>query len=115
MRLFDRKNEEWRLDAMCRGMDVNLFFPEQGVDVRQIHAIKEICESCSVKVECLESALNTEMDLYGFYGGKSARQRRTIRSQREWDSNPIRATSTIYDDESEETLDMECQDEESLA
>ena len=36
MRLFDRKNEEWRLDAMCRGMDVNLFFPEQGVDVSDV-------------------------------------------------------------------------------
>jgi len=115
MRLFNRKNEEWRLDAMCRGMDVNLFFPEQGVDVRQIHAIKEICESCSVKVECLESALNTEMDLYGFYGGKSARERRTIRSQREWDRNSARATSSLHDNESTETLDLECQNEKSLA
>ena len=68
-----------------------------------------------VNVECLESALNTEMDLYGFYGGKSARERRTIRSKREWDRNSIRSTSTVYDDESTETLDLECQDEESLA
>jgi hypothetical protein len=115
MRLFDRKNEEWRLNAMCRGMDVNIFFPEVGVDVKHIHAIKEICGSCPVNVECLESALNTEMDLYGFYGGKSARERRTIRSQREWDRNSARTTSTIHDDESTETLDLECENKKSLA
>ena len=115
MRLYDRRNEEWRSQAECRGMDVNLFFPEQGVDIKHIHAIKEICRSCQVKVECLESALNTEMDLYGFYGGKSARERRTIRSQREWDLNPIKATRAVHDDESTETLDLECENEKSLA
>jgi WhiB family redox-sensing transcriptional regulator len=115
MRIYDRKNEEWRLKALCRGMDTNIFFPELGVDIKQIHAIKELCESCPVNVECLESALNTEMDLYGFYGGKSARQRRTIRSQREWDRNSVRTTSAIHDDESTEALDLECENEESLA
>lgn len=115
MRLYNHRNEEWRLQAECRGMDTNIFFPELGVDIKHIHAIKEICESCLVNVECLESALNTEMDLYGFYGGKSARERRTIRSQREWDRNSVRATRTIYDDESTETLDLECENEKSLA
>lgn len=115
MRIYDRRNEEWRLEAVCRGMDVNIFFPELGVDIKHVHAIKEICGSCPVNVECLESALNTEMDLYGFYGGKSARERRTIRSQREWDRNSARATSSLHDNESTETLDLECQDEKSLA
>ena len=115
MRIYDRRNEEWRLEALCRGMDTNVFFPELGVDIKHIRAIKEICGSCPVNVECLESALNTEMDLYGFYGGKSARERRTIRSQREWDRNPARTTRTIYDDESTETLDLECENEKSLA
>jgi WhiB family redox-sensing transcriptional regulator len=115
MRIYDRKNEEWRLEASCRGMDTNIFFPELGVDIKHIQAIKELCGSCPVNVECLESALNTEMDLYGFYGGKSARQRRTIRSQREWDRNPVRTTRTIHDDESTETLDLECENEKSMA
>jgi hypothetical protein len=115
MRIYDRKNEEWRIKASCRGMNVNIFFPEVGVDIKHIHAIKELCGSCPVNVECLESALNTEMDLYGFYGGKSARERRTIRSQREWDRNSARTTSAIHDDEPTETLDLECENEKSLA
>jgi len=115
MRLYHRKNEEWRIKAACRGMDVNLFFPEAGVHISQIRAIRAICESCSVKVECLESTLYSDMDLHGFFGGKSPRERRAIRSQEEWDLNPVRTTSTVYDDESAETLDLECENEKSLA
>ena len=115
MKIYHHRNEEWRLEAVCRGLDTNIFFPELGVDIKHIHAIKAMCASCPVNVECLESALNTEMDLYGFYGGKSARERRTIRSQREWDRNSVRATRTVHDNESTETLDLECKNEESLA
>ena len=115
MRLFDRRNEEWRTQAVCKGMDVNLFFPDVGVHISQIKEIRAICETCPVKVECLESALYSDMDLHGFFGGKSPRERRTIRSQKEWDRYSVRTTRTIHDNESEETLDMECQDKESLA
>ena len=46
----------WRRSAACRGADPDLFFPERGSH-RPVEALA-YCEECSVRSECLASALN---------------------------------------------------------
>lgn len=76
----------WTDDAVCRGIDTELFFPEKGGEAPMIvKRAKEICNSCPVQVECLEFALTIETagaQRHGVWGGTTARERDRIRAQR---------------------------------
>ena len=55
---FDDPNG-WRKDALCRGVDTNLFFPagELGEEpVLHAETAKAVCFRCPVREECLEYA-----------------------------------------------------------
>ena len=66
---------KWSAQAACRSEDVNLFFPGSGgSDLRA----KKICMSCTVRAQCLDTALRVP-DTVGVWGGTSERQRRRIR------------------------------------
>ena len=55
----------WRGHAACQEADPLLFFPENST---QKAAARAICAKCSVKTECLQSALDNN-DLFGMWGG----------------------------------------------
>lgn len=68
----------WQDQAACLGMDPDLFFPERGASTRDA---KSICNSCPVRVDCLEYAL-ANGEKFGIWGGMSERERRRIRRMR---------------------------------
>lgn len=72
----------WRNEAACKGMSTEIFYPEQGNPKHwgNVRLARETCESCPVSSECLEEAVVTR-ELFGFWGGKSVKQRRPIRKQ----------------------------------
>lgn len=74
-------NSDWIKHAACRGKPIEIFFIERGQSSREA---KEICNSCSVKSECLEDALDVkhEIDMFGIFGGLSPRERRKERHRR---------------------------------
>jgi WhiB family redox-sensing transcriptional regulator len=53
---------DWRESAVCLGMDPDLFFPiGTSISVAtlvQTDEAKDVCDSCPVVRQCLESALN---------------------------------------------------------
>jgi WhiB family redox-sensing transcriptional regulator len=63
----------WRKHAACRGMDTNLFYPEQGFNghVKQRQA-QAVCAGCPVQAECLQ-ALGRYSG--GIVGGQTTAQR----------------------------------------
>lgn len=65
----------WFEKAACKGMDVNLFFPERGKPVPDI--VRETCAGCPVQQECLKYGLSQSLQI-GIFGGMSGRQRDTI-------------------------------------
>ena len=69
--------ESWRNQAACRGMDTNVFFPEEGGPSSGQEA-KAVCAICPVADECLLSAV-VNGERLGVWGGKGERQRRSIR------------------------------------
>lgn len=73
--------DDWRLLAVCRGSNVNVFFPEagQGDKVKQARAI---CATCPVTSECLELGMQEGNEEHGIYGGKTGRERRNLRAER---------------------------------
>jgi WhiB family redox-sensing transcriptional regulator len=74
-----KQEENWQSKAICNGL-TNLFYGPiaerpQARDRRERQA-KQICDECPVVKQCLEFAL--ENDEYGFWGGKSEEERRTL-------------------------------------
>jgi WhiB family redox-sensing transcriptional regulator len=76
------RTEQWRLQASCRSVDPDLFFPigATGTAVDHITSAKAVCADCPVQRPCLEYALATNQDS-GVWGGTSEEERRTLRRQ----------------------------------
>jgi Transcription factor WhiB len=73
----------WRLDAACREVDPELFFPEPG-QVPQAAAAKAVCAGCAVRGPCLEAALHgpqAHQDHTGIFAGTTASDRVRLRGR----------------------------------
>lgn len=72
----------WTKKALCRGMDVEIFFPERGVPTLQHRLkIRELCNECPVRLECLKVGLASDRQS-GYFGGFSANQRESFISRK---------------------------------
>lgn len=76
----------WQDIAACKGMDPTIFFgPESAETVKEKRdredAAKAICNTCSVKKECLEYALGSR-EAYGIWGGLTELERKTLLRKR---------------------------------
>ncbi|CAN5129227.1 WhiB family transcriptional regulator [soil metagenome] len=67
----------WQTDSLCAQTDPEAFFPEKGGSTRDA---KRICQTCEVKAQCLEYALQND-ERFGIWGGLSERERRKLRKQ----------------------------------
>lgn len=68
----------WTAHAACRGMGTEIFYPTQG---EPIAAAVAICQTCSVRSDCLEYALDN-VELFGIWGAQPERRRRILRRRR---------------------------------
>lgn len=104
------RDTSWMICAPCRGADVNLFFPEVGVSVYQTAFIRSLCNTCPVKDECLELGLEPGNDEYGFFGGKSPRERQAINVERKRQARrAISEAKRLSDHEPAQALGMDSQ------
>lgn len=71
-------DSRWWERANCRGLNADLFFPRRGDDVHQATAV---CQSCAVKAECLDYAMDNG-ERFGIWGGLTGKQRRVLRRER---------------------------------
>jgi hypothetical protein len=62
--------QPWMIDAACRGMDANVFFPAPGT---MATLAKEICAECPVRAQCAEAG---RTEVHGIWGGQAPRDRR---------------------------------------
>lgn len=66
---------EWATAANCRGISSEVFFPAAGEDTT---LAESICGDCSVRLQCLNYALNNG-EHFGIWGGLGTRERRRYR------------------------------------
>jgi WhiB family transcriptional regulator, redox-sensing transcriptional regulator len=76
----------WQDRAACKGMDPTLFFgPEYAETVKEKRdredAAKAVCNTCPVKQECLEYALDAR-EAYGIWGGMTELERKALLRRR---------------------------------
>lgn len=62
--------------AACSGMELEVFFPPT-YQPRDIAFAKVICDSCPIKLECFETAMENDYD--GIWGGTTPRERWFLR------------------------------------
>lgn len=82
--------ENWRVDAKCKGMDTELWYPPR--DKTQYKPIADISKGvcfgrdglpeCPVRLDCLLYAENNN-EQYGIWGGLSHRERNALRRKAE--------------------------------
>jgi WhiB family redox-sensing transcriptional regulator len=65
----------WTATPNCLGTDTEAFFTEKVYT--NLPQLRAICNSCPVKVECLDYALHVRV--IGFWGGTSEIERRRLR------------------------------------
>jgi WhiB family transcriptional regulator, redox-sensing transcriptional regulator len=70
----------WRRHAACRGLDVEVFYPDTEDEADAAEA-KAVCGQCTVRETCLEHAL-AHREREGVWGGTTERERRRIVRQR---------------------------------
>ena len=66
---------EWMDKALCREVDLNLFFPDGGGSSK---TARKVCNRCEVKTQCLKYAL-TFPSMIGIWGGTTEKQRRLMK------------------------------------
>ena len=66
------KREEWIHQAKCKGMDINLFFPDPTAGNHHPEAIAA-CKACPVIEQCADWAIKHES--HGYQGGMTPNQR----------------------------------------
>jgi WhiB family redox-sensing transcriptional regulator len=83
----------WIRHAKCRGTDPELFFPlgSSGPAQSQIEDAKRVCQSCDVREECLNWALENGFD-DGVWGGLSEDERRALKRRHASTRSRIGAT-----------------------
>ncbi len=69
------RNLDWKADAACRDLDVDLFFPDSESDSAPALAV---CAECPVRDACLDFALRSRQ-LDGVWGGHTESERRRLR------------------------------------
>lgn len=76
-------NYGWREYAECKGVDPNVFVPNEGrgLNGRTTYAkARDYCKRCTVVNECLLFALTEHME-FGMFGGATPRERRDMKKQ----------------------------------
>lgn len=69
------RDQEWRLQAACRGKPTDMFFPARGDNIAEALAV---CAGCPVILECLRTGLRERS---GIWGGLPHKARRSVSRQ----------------------------------
>lgn len=78
--LTTKRSSRWKLNALCAQYPPEMFHPDQGGRAAVAEA-KQVCLQCSVRVECLEWALDVG-DPHGVWGALTADERRALLRKR---------------------------------
>lgn len=78
--------ERWQAFAACQGEAGSVFYPpikaeRKAVRLAREKQAKSVCQTCTVRAECLDTAL-THNERYGIWGGLTDVERRRLAERR---------------------------------
>ena len=71
----------------CEGTDNDMWFPYKQGEYKEMQLLSRICNGCPAKAECLEYALEWNVD--GYWAGTTDRQRKLMRRQLGKSARPL--------------------------
>lgn len=75
-------DHSWREKAACLGADPKIFIPtDPSLWVHEDEA-KSLCDSCGVRVQCIDSAVTSRWPEHGYWGTDEAIHRRLRRNRK---------------------------------
>lgn len=83
-----RNRDDWKDEALCKGLDTNLFFDDYEEDVKVRPAIDALCNQCPVARQCF--AVGISQKATGVWGGvyldngKISREFGRHRTKQQW-------------------------------
>lgn len=78
MSILDLRPPEWQERAACQDIGFELYFTDiSGTRSSEERAAQKACETCEVRSQCLQFAVDNRIE-YGVYGGMTARPRRAL-------------------------------------
>jgi WhiB family transcriptional regulator, redox-sensing transcriptional regulator len=77
--------DDWRKDGACAGMSFAKWFKENHSHA-ELDELKTLCNSCPVKKQCLEHAL--EYEEFGVWAGSTQEQRERYRKRKNFKPRP---------------------------
>lgn len=67
--------QNWRVQARCRGMNSEEFFPvNEALETATVYRAKAVCHACPVLPQCRAEALEVR-DVFGVRGGMTGPER----------------------------------------
>ena len=78
------RGSDWREIAACKGMSIDLFFPNIPVGRTGVYDDgKAVCAKCAVRPSCMKLAEEfvPHGDRYGLFGGLTPTERRLLRQR----------------------------------
>ena len=77
-----RVDDNWQLEAACRGPHAAVFFPPTQFErkddkLQREERAKEICAECTVRPDCLDYALEIR-EPHGIWGGLNEVERKVL-------------------------------------
>jgi WhiB family redox-sensing transcriptional regulator len=74
--------EDWRLQAACRPLDSDLFFPDRAAyRTSDVARAKAVCRACPVREACLQAAMDGR-ERVGIWGGLTPQERLKLQRRR---------------------------------
>lgn len=67
---------------VCENVDVDVFFPDEKNVMEQRSVIRDYCNVCPVREDCLEYALENN-EIYGIWGGTTEIERKRLKKHRQ--------------------------------
>lgn len=77
-------DQRWQRDAACSGEQAVNFYPPMRTEKKVVRLAREarakaVCATCSVRVDCLDSAIRND-ERYGIWGGLTDVERRGLQA-----------------------------------
>lgn len=76
--IINKKLQTWIINASCKGLDPNIFFPPSGQNGAKA---RKICAECPARTDCLNYAITNGIKT-GIWGGLSRKERDSYRIRR---------------------------------
>lgn len=74
------RDNRWFLEAACKGLDPDMFYPDEPTMWPEAELVKQLCDMCPVRTQCIDFSVTSKYEEQGWWG-ISPEDRRQLRRE----------------------------------